>query len=120
MNRRHFLASALAASLSSVAAREGRAPRLVLRSSWQTVNIGDIAHTPGVLRLLEEHLPEARCGCGRASIGNGVDALLRRAFPSCASLKSRRLRSSRLHRVRLPAARLRAVAGGAERCPPLA
>ena len=24
-------------------------PRILLRSSWQTVNIGDIAHTPGVL-----------------------------------------------------------------------
>ena len=34
-----------------------RAPRILLRSSWQTVNIGDIAHTPGVLRLLEKHLP---------------------------------------------------------------
>jgi len=28
-------------------------------SSWQTVNIGDIAHTPGVLALLEKHLPHA-------------------------------------------------------------
>ena len=31
----------------------------MLRSSWQTVNIGDIAHTPGVLHLLEKHIPEA-------------------------------------------------------------
>ena len=27
-------------------------PRILLRSSWQTVNIGDIAHTPGVIALL--------------------------------------------------------------------
>lgn len=36
-----------------------RAPRLLLRSSWQAVNIGDIGHTPGVLSLLERYLPEA-------------------------------------------------------------
>jgi polysaccharide pyruvyl transferase WcaK-like protein len=32
-------------------------PRLLLCSAWQTVNIGDIAHTPGALALLEAHLP---------------------------------------------------------------
>ena len=57
MNRRHFLATALASTLTSLAAQEKRPRRLLLRSSWQTVNIGDIAHTPGVLHLLEEHLP---------------------------------------------------------------
>ncbi|SDC13181.1 Polysaccharide pyruvyl transferase [Paenibacillus sp. UNCCL117] len=36
-----------------------RVPRILLRSSWQVVNIGDIAHTPGVLALLEQQLPEA-------------------------------------------------------------
>ncbi|MDO5581727.1 MAG: polysaccharide pyruvyl transferase family protein [Planctomycetia bacterium] len=33
--------------------------KIVLRSSWQMVNIGDIAHTPGVLALLEKYIPEA-------------------------------------------------------------
>jgi polysaccharide pyruvyl transferase WcaK-like protein len=32
--------------------------RLLLCSAWQVVNIGDIAHTPGALALLERHLPE--------------------------------------------------------------
>ncbi len=27
---------------------------LLLRSSWQTVNISDIGHTPGMLTLLEK------------------------------------------------------------------
>jgi hypothetical protein len=26
---------------------------LLLRSGWQTINIGDVAHTPGVLAMLE-------------------------------------------------------------------
>lgn len=89
MNRRHFLASALAASLSSVAAREGRAPRLVLRSSWQTVNIGDIAHTPGVLALLEKHLPEVEVWLWPSKVDNGVDALLQERFPKVRILKSK-------------------------------
>ncbi len=39
--------------------QEKRVPRILLRSSWQVVNIGDIAHTPGVLALLEKHIPYA-------------------------------------------------------------
>lgn len=40
---------------------DGKAPsRILLRSSWQVVNIGDIAHTPGVLALLEKYLPHTQ------------------------------------------------------------
>ncbi|MDQ3813993.1 MAG: polysaccharide pyruvyl transferase family protein, partial [Armatimonadota bacterium] len=34
-------------------------PRILLCSAWQVVNIGDIAHTPGLLALLETHFSEA-------------------------------------------------------------
>ena len=62
MQRRQFWqASAFALAMASVsrAAPLGRPPRILLRSSWQVVNIGDIAHTPGVLTLIEQHLPNA-------------------------------------------------------------
>ena len=60
MNRRTFLHTSLATILATqVRAASGRTPRILLRSSWQVVNIGDIAHTPGVLALLEKHIPEA-------------------------------------------------------------
>ncbi len=64
IQRRTFLQSTLAAtlttSLSSPAfAAKSQRPRILLRSSWQVVNIGDIAHTPGVLALIEKHLPDA-------------------------------------------------------------
>ncbi len=60
MNRRHFLQTTLVTALAgSVRAAGQRPPRVLLRSSWQVVNIGDIAHTPGVLALLEKHIPEA-------------------------------------------------------------
>src|SRR5688572_7067598 len=60
MNRRAFLQTTFTAVLAtSLCAAEKRAPRVLLRSSWQVVNIGDIAHTPGVLALIEKHIPEA-------------------------------------------------------------
>lgn len=34
-------------------------PQLLVCSGWQTHNIGDVAHTPGLLALLEEFVPEA-------------------------------------------------------------
>ena len=88
MNRRQFLQTTLAvATASSVRGARSRPPRIVLRSSWQTVNIGDIAHTPGVLRLLEEHLPEAEVRLWPSSVADGVEEILRRRFPKLAIIK---------------------------------
>ncbi len=33
--------------------------KILLVSAWQDVNIGDIAHTPGMLHVLEQYIPEA-------------------------------------------------------------
>lgn len=81
----HGLRSGLAILLAGLAfslpAARADQPRILLRSSWQTVNIGDIAHTPGLLRLLDEWLPEAEVTLWPAQIGDGVEPLLRRAFP---------------------------------------
>ncbi|MCA9123850.1 MAG: polysaccharide pyruvyl transferase family protein [Planctomycetaceae bacterium] len=62
-------------------ARTEQPKRILLRSSWQTVNIGDIAHTPGVLRILEMHLPNVEVTLWPSRIDNGVDGLLRSRFP---------------------------------------
>src|SRR4051794_16693376 len=88
MNRRTFLAE-LATAIATArcgpglaaAATAGGPPRILLRSSWQTVNIGDIGHTPGVIRLLGEHLPEAEVTLWPSSVGDGVEEMLRRNFP---------------------------------------
>jgi len=63
-NRRQFLSRTALATASLFCSRmaasgEKRQPRILLRSSWQVVNIGDVAHTPGVLALLEKQIPEA-------------------------------------------------------------
>ncbi len=85
--RRGFMRSApgwLAATAAGhrVARAADRPRRILLRSSWQTVNIGDIAHTPGLLALLEEHLPDVEVRLWPSRIDNGVDALLTARFPS--------------------------------------
>jgi len=87
LSRRHFLQSSLFAAISASAADKGRAPRVVLRSSWQTVNIGDIAHTPGVLALLEKHLPEAEVRLWASNVDNGVAEMLAARFPKVKIIK---------------------------------
>lgn len=59
-----------------------RAPRILLRSSWQTVNIGDIGHTPGALRLFADHLPDAEITLWPGSVDRGVREQLLAAFPA--------------------------------------
>lgn len=56
-------------------------PHVLLRSSWQTVNIGDIAHTPGMVALLRRYVPEARVTLWPFDVGNGVREMLLNAFP---------------------------------------
>src|SRR4051812_27202593 len=83
MNRRDFLRSTLAGAVlvGPALAAAPRPPRIVLRSSWQTVNIGDIGHSPGVLALLEKYIPEAEVTLWPMDVRNGVEEMLRRRFP---------------------------------------
>ncbi len=82
MKRRHFLMSAIAATATAASARSADAPhRILLRSSWQTVNIGDIAHTPGMLRLLEEHRPNDIVTLWPKGLNAAVERLLTDRFP---------------------------------------
>ncbi|MEQ1825223.1 MAG: polysaccharide pyruvyl transferase family protein [Pirellula sp.] len=85
-DRRRFTQSMIGAA-TVVSSRDAlfggfhRTPRILLRSSWQTVNIGDIAHTPGVLRLLETHVPDAEIRLWPSKLDNGVEDMLRARFP---------------------------------------
>jgi polysaccharide pyruvyl transferase WcaK-like protein len=45
------------------------------------VNIGDIGHTPGALRLLEQYVPEAEVTLWPSELGHGSRELLTAAFP---------------------------------------
>ena len=81
MNRRQILASSIATALVSSLRAAGNPKRIVLRSSWQTVNIGDIAHTPGVLHILEQYLPDVEVWLWPSKVDNGVDEILMKRFP---------------------------------------
>lgn len=74
-------AAAEGASPASPAAGGKRPRTILLRSSWQTVNIGDIGHTPGALTLIERYLPDAEVILWPTSVGNGVDVMLMKRFP---------------------------------------
>ena len=85
MNRRTFLQGA-GAGLAALGARSSRADTptrktILLQSAWQTINIGDIGHTPGTLRILEEHLPDVKVILWAATLNAPVEAMLRRRFP---------------------------------------
>ncbi len=84
MNRRTFLTSTFAPMLALTlrGAIVQRAPRILLRSSWQVVNIGDIAHTPGVLALIEQHLPHAEVRLWPMNLTPQVEAMLKQRFPA--------------------------------------
>lgn len=84
MQRRHFLETTLAATTAAALTpvrAAGPRKKILLRSSWQTVNIGDIAHTPGMLTLLERHLPEYDITLWPSHVGNGVEEMLQKRFP---------------------------------------
>jgi hypothetical protein len=90
MNRRAFLHTAFAVGFASALNAQDRVSRrILLRSSWQTVNIGDIAHTPGMLTLLEKHRPEAEVTLWPSSVGGGVEEILRERFPKLKIAKSK-------------------------------
>lgn len=83
MNRRQFLSSSMTGVVAASSARAGDAPRrILLRSSWQTVNIGDIAHTPGMLALLEKHRPKDTVTLWPKGLNAEVERLLTGRFPN--------------------------------------
>jgi polysaccharide pyruvyl transferase WcaK-like protein len=92
MNRRAFFLSALGSAMTFAisAAARSRRPCILLRSSWQVVNIGDVAHTPGILTLLERHIPEAEVILwASADLSPEVAAMEHRRFPRLRIVKGK-------------------------------
>lgn len=92
--------SALATSVvpSIEQARDTKPRHILLRSSWQTVNIGDIAHTPGMLALLERHLPEDEVTLWPNSLSDAVETLLTTRFPKLRIAKTEAEQEAALQR----------------------
>ncbi|NJM94243.1 MAG: polysaccharide pyruvyl transferase family protein [Cytophagales bacterium] len=95
MNRREFnknvslLSLAALAGVPACAVRKKKAPTFLIVSGWQTVNIGDIAHTPGLLALIDRYVPDAEYYLWPKDIaGHGAEEMLRRNFPKLKILKT--------------------------------
>jgi hypothetical protein len=88
MNRRSFLHTTFTAALATSLGAAGRTPKVLLRSSWQVVNIGDIAHTPGVLALIEKHIPDAEVVLWASSdLSPAVAEMEHKRFPKLRIVK---------------------------------
>lgn len=87
--RSFFKTSGLALGAASLPAfGKGTAKKTVLlQSAWAVKNIGDIGHTPGTLRFLEEYLPEANVILWAAHTNDEVDAMLLKRFPGLEIVK---------------------------------
>jgi polysaccharide pyruvyl transferase WcaK-like protein len=88
LNRREWLkqtgmlAAGLALSDLLSASTFKKNPTILLVSGWQDVNIGDIAHTPGLLHVLETFLPDAKIILWKKSGYNkNVSEIYSRNFP---------------------------------------
>ena len=91
IDRRSFLQGALAVAIAqSARGADRRPPCILLRSSWQVVNIGDIAHTPGVLALLEKYIPDAEVILwASADLTPEVAEMEHRRFPKLKIVKGK-------------------------------
>lgn len=86
-NRRNFLKQTgmlsagimLSSTLTALAVKKNAT--ILLVSGWQDVNIGDIAHTPGLLHVLETFLPKAKIILWKRSNGEEVKKLINKNFP---------------------------------------
>jgi hypothetical protein len=92
-SRRTFIKNTASAAafygISPLSPISGKKRKTVLLcSSWQTFNIGDIAHTPGVLAILEKFLQGVDVMLWPHDVGNGVEEMLRKRFPSVAIVKN--------------------------------
>lgn len=91
ISRRTFLkASSLAlgaVALPSFGQSRRTQKTVLLQNAWAVKNIGDIGHTPGTLRFLEQYLPEAKVILWAQRTNPDVDAMLMRRFPQLEIVK---------------------------------
>jgi hypothetical protein len=64
-------------------AASSKSPKTILLvSGWQDVNIGDIAHTPGLLNVFQTFMPDTKIILWKRSKGEEVGKLLKKNFPN--------------------------------------
>jgi len=76
-----------ATTLPSVAQTTTPQKTVLLHCAWATKNIGDVGHTPGILRFLEQHLPNTKVILWAANTNAKVDEMLTKRFPKVEIVK---------------------------------
>ena len=66
---------------SAAFAQSARRPSILLISGWNLHNIGDVAITPGFLRLVQTHIPEAKVTVLLASYPKELGQYIQERFP---------------------------------------
>lgn len=95
MNRRKFIQNAGLLSAAALFApiilkATGKTnPTILIVSGWQDVNIGDIAHTPGLIGLLKKRLPQAKLILWKRSKSEMVETMLHKHYPDLRVLNGR-------------------------------
>lgn len=85
--RRSFLSALTAALGGSIYATDGRPKTILLQSAWDTINIGDIGHTPGTLRVIAEHLPGVKVVLWAMKMEERISVMLKARFPKVEILQ---------------------------------
>ena len=76
-------------SFKTSASVSTKAPKNILLSSgWATHNIGDIGHTPGTLRYLNQNIPEAKVVLLLRSYNDAVISMIKTRFPQVSIIKA--------------------------------
>lgn len=87
MNRRDaikkigLLGTAICFSPIIAACNKLQVRSILLVSGWQDVNIGDIAHTPGLIHVLNTFLPEIQITLWEKNPSNEVEEMLKKYYP---------------------------------------
>lgn len=81
MRTLYLFLSALFLSVLSVNGYSQKNKTILLVSGWQDVNIGDIAHTPGLINVLNTYIPDAEIILWEKSDSENVDKLIHKYFP---------------------------------------
>ncbi len=85
-SRRQFLQQSSLATmgllLSQGCKKNAHNPTILVVSGWQDVNIGDIAHTPGLLQVLKSFVPQAHIILWKKRVENSlVEPLILENYP---------------------------------------
>lgn len=89
-SRRKFVFQSAGLLLGGAALAQSSPPkRILVASQWHNVNIGDIAHGPGLVRLIERHLPGVEVSLWGKRMSDEIRAMMHRAFSRLSTVEGK-------------------------------